>query len=217
MGPESTCSIRQCCAFSITHDAVLYLLYNCCLWASGLKGNQCCCLGWGVTAFPTSFFLLCNCGSGLGIEAAFFPRNVLPLCRRAFQSPSCCSLQVKGNRTASGCFWIVRPKPFAMNFHMQAVHLAKQTFVDIFLSCRKEKKWTWKCQINSTSKSSNGATSRQMVICIEEAFAGGFPVGPGSENGSSEAELTLLNSEWVIPGITCWGGGKPSETLVLLV
>lgn len=88
-----------------------------------------------------------------------------------------------------------KAKAFCHEFSHAGSAPCKADICRHFLELQEGKKWTWKCQINSTSKSSNGATSRQMVICIEEAFAGGFPVGPGSENGSSEAELTLLNSE----------------------
>lgn len=53
-----------------------------------------------------------------------------------------------------------------------------------------------------------------MLICTEEAFAGGFPECPRSEDGLSEVELTLPNSE----GVICRENvpmGRPAETLVL--
>jgi len=71
---------------------------------------------------------------------------------------------------------MARSKPFATIFDMQAVYLK------LFLKCRKAKSRNVaprKCQINSKPKSSNRATSIEVVISIEEAFARGFPLPCG--------------------------------------
>lgn len=79
---------------------------------------------------------------------------------------------------------MARPKPFATIFNMQAVSFAKQTLIKLLLKCKKAKSRnmaSWKCQINSKLKSSNRATSTEVVICIKEAFVGGFPLPSGQK------------------------------------
>lgn len=135
--------------------------------------------------FPGSLCELCTRSSGSKQKEHFFWKKFVGLEQEGFPVTELTLSEGKenkgkgkaGQRLDSVSGWQGQSR--LPQFLISRLCILQSNLTKLFLKYRKQKSRNvgpWKCRIKTKPKSGNKATSTEVVICIEEAFAGGFPL-----------------------------------------